>query len=51
MRILAVIDDPAVIRNILTHRRRWEPKPKPPDHPARTRPQSGAARVIMTVRR
>jgi hypothetical protein len=35
MRIIAVIDNDAVIRNILKHLHRWDPKPEQPDHPAR----------------
>jgi hypothetical protein len=35
MRIIAVIDDPAVIRQILKHLRLWNPHPKASEHAAR----------------
>jgi len=38
MRLIAVIDEPAVIRRILKHLRLWNPHPKAPDHPARDPP-------------
>jgi len=38
MRIIAVIDDPAVVRQILKLLRRWDPHPKAPDHPGRDPP-------------
>ena len=34
MRVITVIDDPAVIRRILKHLRLWNPKSKDHDHPA-----------------
>jgi hypothetical protein len=38
MRIIAVIDDPAVIRQILKHLRLWNPHPKASEHAARAPP-------------
>lgn len=35
LRVIADIDDPAIIRSILKHLRLWNPQPKEPDHPAR----------------
>jgi hypothetical protein len=34
MRVIAVVDDPAIVRNILRHLRLWiEPLPRPPPAP------------------
>jgi len=38
MRLIAVIDQAAVVRKILQHLRRWDPDPTEPDHPARDPP-------------
>jgi uncharacterized protein (UPF0212 family) len=35
MRIIAVIDEDAVIRRILKHLRLWNPAPEPPEHATR----------------
>ena len=48
MRIMAVIDEPAVIRRILKHLRLWNLYPKQPDHPARAPPWPPGATIPLT---
>ena len=47
MRIIAVIDEEAVIRRILKHLRLWNPAPEPPEHPARDPPSATAPGVAL----
>lgn len=48
MRLIAVIDDSAVIRRILKHLRLWNPQPKEPDHPARDPPWPANTTIPLT---
>ena len=48
MRIIAVIDEIAVIRRILKHLRLWEPAPEQPNHPARDPPWPGGETIPLT---
>jgi len=48
MRLIAVIDEPAVIRRSLKHLRRWHPPPKAPDPPARDPPWPAGTTIPLT---
>ncbi len=48
MRIIAVIDDAAVIRRILKHLRLWQTKPELPNHPARDPPWPANTTIPLT---
>ena len=48
MRIIAVIDEAAVIRKILKHLHRWEPLQELPDHPARDPPWPDRETIPLT---
>ena len=48
MRIIAVIDDAAIIRCILKHLRLWHPMPQQPDHPARDPPWPDGETIPLT---
>jgi hypothetical protein len=48
MRIVAVIDEPAVIRRILKHLRLYNPHPKEPHHPARDPPWPAHTTIPLT---
>ena len=48
MRIIAIIDDTAIIRRILKHLRLWEPAPEQPDHPARDPPWPDGETIPLT---
>ena len=45
MRVISLIEDPAIIRRILEHLRRWAPKPAERDPPAQA-PEWPANAVI-----
>ena len=48
MRIIAVIDESAVIRRILKHLHKWDPVPDKPDHPARDPPWPKGETIPLT---
>ena len=48
MRIIAVIDEPAVIRRILKHLHQWDPVPEKLDHPARDPPWPDGETIPLT---
>lgn len=48
MRVIAVIDEPAVLRRILKHLRLWDPHPKVPDHAARDPPWPPGSTLPLT---
>ena len=48
MRIIAIIDDTAVIRNILKHLHLWGPIPEQPGHPARDPPWPANTTIPLT---
>ena len=48
MRLIAVVDETAVIRRILKHLRLWNPHPEQPAHPARDPPWPANATIPMT---
>ena len=48
MRIIAVIDDPAVIRRILKHLRLWQPTSEQPHYPARDPPWPADTTIPLT---
>ena len=48
MRVIAVLDDPAIVRCILKHLRLWHPKPKDLDHPARDPPWPPGITIPLT---
>jgi len=48
MRIIAVIDNDAIIRRILTHLRLWKPTPEQPHHPARDPPWPTNTTIPLT---
>ena len=48
MRIIAVIDERALIRIILKHLRLWDPKPRPLEHPGRDPPWPANTTIPLT---
>ena len=48
MRIIAVIDDTAIIHRILNHLRLWDPLPEPPQHPTRDPPWPADVTIPLT---
>ena len=48
MRIIAVIDDTAVICCILKHLRLWDPMPEPPEHTTRDPPWPDGETIPLT---
>ena len=48
MRIIAVIDEAAIIRKILKHLHRWNPIPEQPEHPVRDPPWSANTTIPLT---
>ena len=48
MRIIAVIDELAVIRKILKHLRLWDPSPKDLEHPGHDPPWPANTAIPLT---